>query len=124
MVTGLGFGMPGMYGTYYFATHDGAVWMLFGLPTNGDGPFVDIGIRTTMPLLIGFVVVCLAEVVVGVLLWVRPRTGGWLSIALLPFEFVYWVGFALPFGPLHGVLRTALVVPVLRDSDVGSARGS
>ncbi|MFI5622839.1 hypothetical protein ACIA03_05175 [Nocardioides sp. NPDC051685] len=111
---GVGFGIPAAYGTYYFATHDNTVWIFLGFPTNGDGPFVDVGIPTSVPLLVGFTVVCAVEVVVGLVLWTRPRLGGWLSIALLPFELAYWWGFALPFGPIGGLVRTVAVVMALR----------
>lgn len=117
LLLGLGFGIPGMIGTVRFADY-GSVWQFMGLPTYGNGPFVDVGIPTTVPLLVGFVVVCAAEVVVGVLLWVWPRLGGWLSIALLPFEVAYRIGFALPFGPVLGALRSLAVIPALR----GTAR--
>jgi len=40
-----------------------------------------------------------------------------LALALLPVEFVFWIGFALPFGPLLGLARTALVVAVLMSGD-------
>jgi hypothetical protein len=32
------------------------------------------------------------------------------SHALLPFELAFWIGFALPFGPLLGTARTALLL--------------
>lgn len=57
--------------------------------------------------------VCAAEVVVGVLLWRDSTTAPWLALALLPIELVFWIGFALPFGPLLGLARTALVVAIL-----------
>ena len=33
-----------------------------------------------------------------------------LSALLLPFEFAFWIGFALPFGPLLGIVRTVLLL--------------
>ncbi|MGY0535945.1 hypothetical protein ACW14X_00405 [Nocardioides sp. YJ-D4] len=109
----IGFGIPAAYGTHYFATHD-EVWTFMGFPTYGYGPFVDVGIPTSVLLLAGFTAVCAAEAVVGFLLWSRPRLGGWLSFAVLPFEIAYWWGFALPFGPIVGLVRTAAVVMGLR----------
>jgi hypothetical protein len=35
----------------------------------------------------------------------------------LPVELVFRIGFALPFGPLLGLLRTALVVAALVTGD-------
>ena len=33
-----------------------------------------------------------------------------LALTLPPFEFVFWISFELPFGPLFGALRTLLVI--------------
>jgi hypothetical protein len=105
---GLGFGVPGAYGTWFFADH-GDVWTFLGFPTYGDGPFESIGIETSTPLLTIFSLVCLAELVAGWLLWRRRRSGAILALALLPVELAFWIGFALPFGLVLGVARTALV---------------
>lgn len=112
-VTGVGFGLPAVYGTAHFARH-GDVWYLMGLPTYGRGPFEKIGVPTSVPLLVGFVGVCGAEVVVGSLLWRRRRAGRALSLALLPVEGAYWLGFALPLGPPLGLLRTLAVLAASR----------
>lgn len=115
LVLGLGFGLPGGYGAWYYA-RNGEVWTFLGFPTYGDGPFERWGLPTTTALLAGFVAVCIAEVVVAVLLW-RDATALWLALALLPVELVFWIGFALPFGPLLGLARTALVVAFLVSED-------
>jgi hypothetical protein len=108
---GLGFGIPGVIGAEHL-NRTGGIWEFMGFPTYGPGMFADWGVPTTVPLIRGFVAVCAAEVVVGVLLW-RRRTmtiGRMLALVLLPVEFLFWIGFKLPFGPLFGVLRTALVI--------------
>ena len=112
LVLGLGFGLPGAYGAWFYARH-GEVWTFLGFPTYGNGPFERWGFPTSTALLVGFVAVCIAEVVVGVLLWRDATTALWLALALLPVELMFWIGFALPFGPLLGLARTALVVAVL-----------
>jgi hypothetical protein len=109
---GLGFGIPGVIGARHFAT-DHEVWQFLGFPTYGDGPFESVGIPTTVPLLVGFAVVCAAEVGVGVLLLADWHPALWLSLALLPFELAYWTGFALPFGFVLGAARIGLTVAVL-----------
>lgn len=116
LVLGLVFGLPGAYGAWYYARH-GEVWTFLGFPAYGDGPFERWGIPTSVALLLGFVAVCAAEVVVGVLLWRDATIAPWLALALLPVELVFWIGFALPFGPLLGLARTALVVGVLVSGD-------
>jgi hypothetical protein len=93
-----------------FLADQGYVWTFMGFPTYGSGPFEDIGIQTTVPLLTLFLVVCAAELVVGWMLWRRKRLGPALSLALLPIEFAFWIGFALPFGPILNILRTLLIL--------------
>jgi hypothetical protein len=86
------------------------VWYFIGWPTYGDGPFEQLGIPTSVPLLVGFLLVAVAEVIVGLLLWKGRRVGSVLSIVLLPIELAYWIGFALPVGPVLGLVRTVLVI--------------
>lgn len=104
--------MPAVFGLRYLADHH-EVWTFLGFPTYGGGPFERWGIPTSVPLLFAFVVICLAEVVVGVLLWTAQPVASWLALILLPFELAFWVGFALPIGPILGAARTVLVILVL-----------
>ena len=109
LLLGLGFGIPCALAIRRFA-ETGEVWTLFGFPTYGHGPFERIGIPTSIPLLTGFLVVCIAEVVLAVLLWTGARHAAIASYALLPIEFAFWIGFALPFGPALGLARTILLL--------------
>ena len=79
LALGLGFGLPAVYGAWYYARHD-EVWTFLGFPRYGEGPFERWGVPTSVPLLVGFVAVCAAEVVVAALLW-RDGTlaPGWPS---------------------------------------------
>lgn len=118
-VSGLGFGLPAVYGAVHLV-RNGDIWQFMGFPTYGRGPFEKVGLPTTVPLLAGFAAVCGAEVVAGNLLWNRRRAGATLSLALLPFEGAYWLGFALPLGPVLGAARTAAVLRALKAGDPGS----
>jgi hypothetical protein len=109
ILVGLGFGLPCAYGIWYFS-RAGEVWTFLGFPTYGEGPFEAIGIQTTVLLLPAFLVVCGLEVVMGWLLWRGLRAGAVLAVALLPLEFAFWVGFALPLGPPLGLARAILVI--------------
>ncbi len=66
--------------------------------------------ETSVPLLIGFVLVCLVEVAVGLMLMRGVPHAATVSYLLLPFEFAFWIGFALPFGPPLGIARTSLLL--------------
>jgi len=109
ILLGLGFGIPAVAGTVHFA-RTGETWMLLGFPTYGGGPFERIGLPTSVPLLIAFAIVCLAEVAVGVMLLLDVPHAATLGYVLLPVELVFWVGFALPFGPPLGIARTILLL--------------
>ena len=90
------------------ADHD-QVWSFVGFPTYGDGPFEDIGVETTVPLRAAFVLICAGEAIVGWMLWQHRSSATTLSLALLPLELVFWIGFALPFAFVLGAARTVLV---------------
>ena len=109
LLVGLGFGLPGAYGAAHLA-RTGEVWTFMGFPTYGHGPFEDIGIETTLPLMIAYVAVCGAEVACGVLLWKGRRAGVVMSVLLLPVELAFWSGFLLPYAFPLGLGRTALAV--------------
>ena len=109
ILTGLGFGIPCLIGLLYLR-RTGETWTLLGFPTYGDGSFERLGIETTVPLLGGFLIVCVAEIAVGVaILRDGPRARA-ASTALLPAELIFWIGFALPFGFVLGFGRAALLL--------------
>jgi hypothetical protein len=108
LVLGVGFGLPGFVGALHLA-RTGEVWKFLGFPTYGSGPFERWGVPTSVALVAGFVLVCAAELVLGVMILADAPGTKAFAIALLPFEFAYWVGFALPFGPPLGIARTVLL---------------
>ncbi len=113
VLVGLGFGIPGVLGTVHFA-RTREVWTFMGFPTYGGGPFTRHGLPTTTALLVAFVVVCAAEVVVGGLLLTGWQPALWWQFGLVPFELVFWWGFALPFGFVFGIARVVVAVLALR----------
>ncbi len=84
--------------------------IIMGFPAYGRGPFERNGFPTTVPLLVGFLIVCILEVVAGMQVWGGSKTGAILALALLPAGAIFWWGFALPFGPLFAFLRTILIL--------------
>jgi hypothetical protein len=112
ILTGLGFGIPGILGARYFAQHN-AVWTFMGFPTYGGGPFERFGLQSSVPLLVSFVVVSALEVILGTFMLFGVNGALWSSLALLPIELAYWYGFALPLGFVFGLLRTIAVIIAL-----------
>lgn len=109
ILLGLGFGIPCAFGIRHFAD-TGQVWTFMGFPTYGGGPFERVGLQTSTPLLVGFLVVCLAQVVAGALLVGGGSLGPVLFWVVLPFSLAFYVGFALPFGLLLGPVAAALLL--------------
>ena len=72
-VAGFGFGLPGAYGAAYLTRH-AEVWTFLGFPTYGGGPFESWGFPT-LPMQMAFVLVCVAELIAGNLLWLRRPAG-------------------------------------------------
>jgi hypothetical protein len=119
-IAGVGFGLPCVWAIRY-TVQTGQVWQFLGFPTYGDGPFEHLGITTTVPLLAGFLAVCVAEVVLSVAIARRsPWAAATASRSLLPFEVAYWIGFALPFGFVLGALRHVMLRPERRAPSAAS----
>jgi hypothetical protein len=83
---------------------------VLGFPAYGEGPFERHGLPTTVPLLTGFLAVCVLEGVAAWSMWGGHRFGAILALALLPAGAVFWWGFALPFPPIFAVVRTVLIL--------------
>jgi hypothetical protein len=108
-VSGVGFGVFTLPAMRNLLTGRG-IPIVFGFPAYGGGPFEHYGIKTSVPLLAAFLLVCVLEGVAGWRLWGGHKSGAWLALALLPFGAVFWWGFALPFGPVFALVRTILIV--------------
>jgi hypothetical protein len=83
---------------------------VFGFPAYGGGAFERHGQTTTVPLLVGFLLICIFEAIAGYLLWGGHRSGAVLSIVLLAPGALYWWGFDLPFPPIAALIQTILIV--------------
>jgi hypothetical protein len=108
-LNGVGFGVCCLPGIRNLLSGRG-IPTIFGFPAYGGGPFERAGILTTIPLLLGFLMVCTLEVVAGALLWRGSLVGAVLALALLPLSGLFWWGFALPIPPVLALVRTVLIV--------------
>jgi len=84
--------------------------LVMGFPAYGGGPFARVGIPTTIPLLLAFLLVCILEAVAGFLLWGSYKSGAVLALVLLPVGGVFWWGFALPVPPIFAFVWTMLIL--------------
>ena len=105
---GLGFGIPCLFAIRHLSD-TGEVWTFMGFPTHGGGPFEAAGIQTTVGLLVAFLVVCVAEVMAGVLVIAGAAHASLVSYLLLPIAMVFWIGFALSVGPPLGIASAMLL---------------
>ncbi len=83
--------------------------MFGGFRAYGGGWFERFSPESFAILLGLFVGLCAVEAFAGWLLWNGSRAGGILTLALLPFEIVFWSGFAVPIPPIAAVLRLGLL---------------
>jgi hypothetical protein len=65
---------------------------------------------TFVALLTAFLLVNAVAAWAAWLLWSGSKAGAVLSLAVLPVEAVFWVGFALPIPWLLGIARVVLIV--------------
>ena len=110
IVNGLGFGGFAIPAIVSVGQGHGIIYT-FGNPTYGNGPFEQIGVPTTVPLLAGFLAACAVQVVGGVLLlWPRP-SGIVVSVVGILLGAPFWWGFNLPFAWLNAaVVLTFLIL--------------
>ena len=83
---------------------------VFGFPAYGGGGFERHGLVTSIPMLVGFLVICLIEGYAGWLLWNGHKAGGLLALILLAPGTIFWWGFDLPYPPIDAFIRTVLIL--------------
>lgn len=105
---GLAFGIPCLFAIRHYAS-TGDVWTFLGFPTYGGGPFERVGLTTSSALLVAFLLVCVAEVIAGVLVLADTPHAPVVAYILLPIALVFWIGFALPVGPPLGIVSAVLL---------------
>lgn len=78
-VAAIGFGLPCLMAIRNLL--DGRkIPLIMGFPAYGGGPFERRGIQTTVPLVAGFLAVCLLQAIAGWLLWDGHRSGAILAL--------------------------------------------
>ncbi len=95
----------------------GRLPMFFGLFETYGGPWSARLLDDAFVLrLMAFLALMLVVAFAGWLTWNGSKVGAVFSLAILPIEAIFWVGFALPIPWLFGVARLVLVIAGLRAS--------
>jgi hypothetical protein len=88
-------------------------WFEDLFPAYGGPWWYRLDIGTFQIVLVAFLVVTLATSATGWLMWRGSRRAAIASLALIPVEAVFWVGFALPIPWLVGAARVILIIVAL-----------
>jgi hypothetical protein len=111
-----GFGLSAVPVAIYLQQR-GGLPSFFGLFDMYAGPWSTRLLDDALVLrLMAFLVLMLVVAFAAWLTWKGSKVGAVLSLALLPIEAVFWIGFALPIPWLLGAVRVALVIAGLRAS--------
>jgi hypothetical protein len=105
----LGFGISDVIGLRSLIA-TGKIAYIYGYPAYGGGQFERHGVPTTVPLLLGFLAVCVLEVVAAVLLWNGRLPGAILALVLAPLSAVFFWGFDLPYAWVLVGVSTLLIL--------------
>ena len=108
-ISTLGLGVPCLMAINNLSRGQGIPYV-FGFPAYGGGGFERHGFATSIPILIGFLIVCLTEGYAGWLLWNGHKAGGLLALLLLIPGALYWWGFDLPYPPIAAIIRTIVIL--------------
>jgi hypothetical protein len=106
-----GFGLPVVPIAVYHLNTQGKLPSFFGLFDMYGGRWSNrLSPGVFAALLVAFLLVLIVTAFAAWLVWNGSRTGAVLSLALLPAEIVFWIGFDLPIPWVFGIARVVLLV--------------
>ena len=100
--------LVGMVPTLYFAFAQGYLPTLGGIHLLG-GPFEMLGLNVLIVAGIGYIIVSALKILAAYWLWGSRKDGAVFELVLLGLSAIFWYGFALPLGPLLGVIQVVLL---------------
>jgi hypothetical protein len=77
-----------------------------------SGPFEALGIDSLIVAGLIYAVVSALKIMAAYWLWNSRMDGAVLGLVLLGTSTIFWYGFALPLGPLLGIIQLALLALV------------
>jgi hypothetical protein len=103
------FGLPAIPVAVFKAREGRLPWLWDLFPMYG-GPWSEsVASKQFVVTLVAFLIVSQVVAFAGRLVWRGHRSGAVLSVATLPFEVVFWIGYALPIPPIGAMLRVLLL---------------
>jgi hypothetical protein len=108
-VVAAGFGMPTPFVASYLLRERTLPSFMGLFPMYGGGLFERFVPEVFVVLLGLFAALCALEAYAGWLVWNGEHLGALITLALLPIEVAFWVGFAVPIPPLIAVARLGLL---------------
>lgn len=100
--------LVGVVPTLYYAFKHRTLPTLGGIRLMG-GPFEILGLDALIVAGIGFVMVSALKILAAYWIWGSRKDGAVLQAILLGLSAIFWYGFALPLGPLLGVIQAVLL---------------
>ena len=100
--------LVGMVPTLYYAFSQGRLPTFGGIRLLG-GPFEKLGIEALIVAGIGYIIVSALKILAAHWLWNTKMDGAVLELILLGLSAIIWYGFALPLGPLLGIIQVGLL---------------
>lgn len=101
--------LVGMVPTLYVAFSQGSLPTFGGIHLLG-GPFEKLGIEALIVAGIGYIMVSALKILAAYWLGNSRKDGAVLELILLGLSAIFWFGFALPLGPLFGIIQVVLFV--------------
>jgi hypothetical protein len=104
----LGFGIPAVFGAAHLS-RTGEVWTFMGFPTYGPSFF---GAPVAVGNIVVFAIACAVGFVGAVALWWPDAAvvAAIIGVVALAAQAVFWIAFALPFGPPLGIAAAAAII--------------
>jgi hypothetical protein len=106
--------LVGMVPTLYYALQHRSLPILPPIGRLLDGPFSRLGIDALIVSGIIYIVVSAMKMLAAYWLWNSRLDGAIFGLILLGLSSIFWYGFALPLGPLLGIVELVLVAVVWR----------
>jgi len=100
--------LVGTVPTLYYALSLGHLPTFGGIRLMG-GPFEKLGIEALIVAGIGYIMVSALKILAAYWLWNTRMDGAVLEVILLGLSAIFWFGFALPLGPLLGIIQVVLL---------------